>query len=58
MDVAKDRLVAYAAALSLEAASSEIVNLFHVGKLLDVTLLDNYYIQLGGKGLCLSLIHI
>ena len=52
VDVEKDRLVPYAAALSLEAASSEIMNLFHVGKLLDVTLLDNYYIQLGGKGLC------
>ena len=52
VDVAKDRLVPYAAALSLEAASWEIMNLFHVGKLLEVTLLDNYYIQLGGKGLC------
>ena len=52
VDVTKDRLVPYAAALSLEAASSELMNLFHVGKLLDVTLLDNYYIQLGGKGLC------
>ena len=52
MEVTKDRLVPYAAALSLEAASLEIVNLFHIGKILDVTLLDNYYIQLGGKGLC------
>jgi hypothetical protein len=46
------RLIPFAAALSLEAASAEIVSQRNKGSILNVQLLENYSIQLGGKGLC------
>ena len=46
------RLIPFAAALSLEAASAEIVSQRKNGSILNVKLLENYSIQLGGKGLC------
>ena len=46
------RLIPFAAALSLEAASAEIVSQRNNGSILNVKLLENYSIQLGGEGLC------
>ena len=54
MNVVQERLIPYATAVSIEAASKEIVSLLKKGNILHVNLIENDYIQLGGKGLCFS----
>lgn len=54
MKVVQERLIPYTAAVSIEAASKEIVSILKKGNILDVNLIENDYIQLGGKGLCFS----
>lgn len=54
MSITNERMIPYAAALSLEAASVGIVSQQNSGSILTVQLLENHSIQLGGKGLCFN----
>ncbi len=54
MKVVQERLIPFTAAVSIEAASKEIVSFLKKGNILHVNLIEKDYITLGGKGLCFS----